>query len=162
MDMSVHARVYLGPFLELHTRVTPIVRDTCPKPSDCPQQSEGFCVRCGKPAKQRLVNSTEESPDLHTILSQKDLFEVFSYLGEEKREGDLRTHRLNPNKDRETPRKFFWSRSSGDDEVVLITPQMISEEMRWFQYAFLQELETLRALQFPLFEIRWGRVIDWY
>lgn len=155
--MSVQPHIFLGPYAEIHAKRVPFVQDTCTKPSLCPRPETGFCSLCGKSALDRLRKSTTHHPDLHQGLDQN----IFELINEENKE-DHTIFRLGPNQHRGCSRKFTWSTYNGNGPTTIISPTLISDEMRWFQTSFKVELEQLRALQFPVFEIRWGQIIYWY
>lgn len=155
--MGVHSTVFLGPFIELHTKLVPYTRDTCNQPAICPKPSSGFCSQCGKPAEKRLEQSVTESPNVWQL--EEKIHEALYRLGPSVDQKDRRIYRLGANEHRGCSRKFEWSHDEG--RVCLVTPAMIEDELRWFKNAFAKELGTIRDLPFLWVEIHWGQVIYW-
>lgn len=138
---------FLGPYVELQARRVPFTRNVC-ESFTCPKPEQGFCSQCGRRADQRLIPGFYPSPNIPSNIYG----EALSPMQDDQVLGEMVVFRMGPNHHRGCARRF----NSETPLNIIITPAMIEDELRWFTSAFAPELDILRALNFPVFEIRWG------
>ena len=163
--MSSHQRVYLGPYIQVFSRMSEQVErtDGCEFPNDCPNSETPFCPKCGMERGLRFLEDrvVTEDPKVEQLFTDPDFIDEFNYEEEGVEEGV--SYIFKPNKAISTDREFcLWDLSRAEFDVEdLISSGIAEREKQAYKDTYRKWIARLRDI-WPDAKVSWGIVVSWH